>query len=545
MINKKRYRFRVILPAFPHFNIYSRIAKVTTSLGPICVATSASKLDKWDVEVIDENNCHSQFCPKDHSGYPDHRKLQQCRPADVVGFYGSLSSTIPRVYKLASLYQSLGARTITGGKHVENLPEEALNHNLDAVVIGDGEMTIKDVLKAWETNRSLDHIPGIAFSREGKIINTAPRPLLDDFESLPHPNFDLLRYARMKVYPICRTRGCNMNCEFCAVKDKTRCNTPEHLLNQITYLVEHRKARKFFEVSDHFSAHREETMGFCSLLSEYIKKVNLRLSITVQIRISDARDTQLLAAMKEAGITDLAIGYESPIDEDLKAMRKGYLSEDMIGWTNTFHDYGFFIHGMFIFGYPEKTRLLHSRSLSEKVQRFRKFIRKAKIDTVQVLLAVPIPGTDLWERLNREGRLYPLDEIGWEYYDGQFPLFEPDDNLSPEEIQRAVKEIIKPTYNPWRLGEMILNSIIHFPRLVFLPALSILTFRVRYLNRAFWHWKNHYFRNPFIRFGGYIVLKNWVKSFKKDKFLDHLSQARQNTKEKYHLSRFPPSKNKG
>jgi radical SAM superfamily enzyme YgiQ (UPF0313 family) len=509
------------------------------------VASSASKLGKWDVEIIDENNCRSPFCPKDDSGYPDHRKIQRERPADVVGFYGSLSSTIPRLYQLSRLYKSLGTRTVTGGKHVENLPEEALRNHLDVVVIGDGELTIKELLQTWETDQPLYSIAGIAFREGGNIIKTDPRPPIADFEVLPSPNFDLLYYTKMKTFPIWRTRGCNMNCEFCAVKDKTRCDTPEHLLNQIVYLVEHRKARKFFEVSDHFAAHREDTIKFCRLLSDYIKKVNIRISITVQIRINDAQDQELLQAMKSAGINDLAIGYESPVDEDLKAMRKGYQSSDMIKWTKTFHEQGFFIHGMFIFGYPHKNKNHQPVSLAEQVKRFREFIRKAKIDTVQILLAVPIPGTELWNRLNQEGRLYPLDQIGWEYYDGQFPVFEPDDSLTPVEIQEAAKKIMKRTYHPWRLAEIIFNSLIHFPRLVFLPAFSILTFRVRYLTRAFLHWKRLYFRNPSIRFGGYFVLKNWLRNFKKDKYLERLNQARQHLKGKYNLTLFPPSRKKG
>lgn len=532
MINQKRYRCRIILPAFPQFNIYSQIAKVTTSLGPICVATSVSKLENWDVEVIDENNCRSLFCPKDDSGYPDHRKIQQERPADVVGFYGSLSSTIPRLYRLAKLYKSLGAKTVAGGKHVENLPEEALKNHIDCVVIGDGEITIRELLKSWESSLPLSSITGIVFKNGDKAVKTDPRSLLTDFEALPYPNFDLLLYARMKVFPLLRTRGCNMNCEFCAVKDKTRCDTPEHLLNQIAYLVEHRKARKFFEVSDHFAAHRDDTIKFCRLLHNYIEKTNIRISITVQIRINDALDHELIQAMRDASINDLAIGYESPIDEDLQAMRKGYLSQDMIHWTKTLHNHGFFIHGMFIFGYPKRIAHHSSIGLSEKVRRFRKFIRRAKIDTVQILLTVPLPGTDLWKRLDREGRLYPLDQIGWKYYDGQYPLFEPDDGLRPEEIQNAAKRIMKKTYNPWRLVEMIVNTLVHFPRLVFIPAFSIFTFRVRYLNRAFLRWKRQYFRNPSVRFGGYIVLKNWLKNFKKDQFLDRLHRGRQNLKEK-------------
>ncbi len=526
MFSSKRYRLRIILPAFSFFNIYSKIARVTTSLGPICVATAANKLEEWDVEVIDENNCRSRFCPKDEHGYPDHSRLQRERPADVVGFYGSLSSVIPRLYKLAALYKSFGTKTVAGGKHVENLPAEALANNVDVVVIGEGENTIKELLLAWQERQPLEQIAGIVFTKKGETIKTAKRPLIKDFERLPCPDFNLLLYAKLKLYPVGRIRGCNMNCEFCMVKDKIRCLTPQQLMNQIAYLVENRKARKFFEVSDHFAADRSEAITFCRLLRDYQNKVNVRLSMTVQIRNNDAKDTELLQAMKEAGIRDLAIGFESPIDEELKAMRKGYLSKDMIRWTNTFRDYGFFIHGMFIFGYPAKKKSNHHLTLEEKIKRFRTFIKKAKIDTVQVLLTVPLPGTDLRKRLEKEGRIYSMEHIGWEYYDGQFPLFEPDDGITPEAVQSAVTRIMSRIYCIWRLGEIFINIVFHFPRLVFLSAPSIISFRVKYITRSFLHWKKHYFRNPLIRFGGYIILKNWIKKFKKDKFLQSLAKAR-------------------
>lgn len=114
----------------------------------------------------------------------------------------------------------------------------------------------------------------------------------------------------------------------------------------MSFLVETGKAGKFFETSDHFAANRDDTIAFCRMLRDYQEKVKVKISMTVQTRINDAQDTELLQAMKEAGIQNLAIGFESPIDDELKAMRKGYLSGDMIRWTKTLHQYGFFIHGM-------------------------------------------------------------------------------------------------------------------------------------------------------------------------------------------------------
>jgi hypothetical protein len=73
---------------------------------------------------------------------------------------------------------------------------------------------------------------------------------------------------------------------------------------------------------------------------------------------------------------------------------------------------------------------------------------------------------------------------------------------------------------------MLFNVVIHFPRVVFLSLLSITTFRFRYIVRAFLKWKRRYFRNEFIRFGGHILFRQWLKRFKEDNFLQLLQKAK-------------------
>lgn len=523
---KKRYLFRIIIPAFPSFNIYSGIAKTTTALGPICIATVANKLARWDVEVIDENNCRSRFCPKDDSGRPDHLALQASRPADVVGFYGSLSSTIPRLYEIAELYRSRNVLTVTGGKHVENLPEEALQNHLDIVVFGDGEDAIVEILSAWENDQDFESIPGIAIQKDGRMFKTADHPLITDFTAYPFPDFNLIRYAKLSLYPLNRVRGCNNRCEFCAVKDRTRCSSPRWMMAQIEHLVETQNAGVFFEASDHFAADKDETIEFCHLLAAYQAKIGRKLSMNIQTRITDARYPDLLEAMKQANINMVCIGYESPIDAELIAMKKGYLSKDMVRWTEIFHEYGFFIHGMFMFGYPQKPENAVHMTLDERVSRFKAFIKAAKIDTIQLLLTVPLPGTELRERLTEENRLYALSRIGWEYYDGQFPVFEPDDGIPPEDLQKAVVGIMSRYYHLRNLFNISVTIVFHFPRMVFLPAFSIVTLKVRYLTRAFQKWYRRYFRNTAIRLGGFFIIHNWFKQFRRSEFLKRLELAR-------------------
>jgi radical SAM superfamily enzyme YgiQ (UPF0313 family) len=533
---KKRFLFRIIIPAYPKFTIYTNSTGIMTALGPLCIATAAGKLDHWDVEVIDENNCRSRHCPRTGEGYPDHEALQSIRPADVVGFYGSMSSSVPRLYEVASYYKSAGALTLAGGKHIEFLPGEGLSRGLDIAVLGEGEEAIRSVLLAWERTRNetsrdrwmqeLSAIPGLGFLKNGGTFLTEARPVNMDLDSLPFPDFGYLLYGKIRIYPVNRTRGCNMNCEFCTVKDKTRTASPQWMVNQIIHLVETRGARKFFDTSDHFAADREEAIEFCNLIADYQKRSGITLYFIVQTRITDAKYPELLEAMKRANIRMIAIGYESPIDEELIMMNKGYVSRDMIKWSREFHKYGFYIHAMMIFGYPLSKEHQSGLSLKERVSRFRKFISQARVDTTQVLLAIPFAGTELRERLEKENRVFPVSRIGWEYYDGQFPIFEPDDGTTPEENMFAVIDIMGRFYSARNIFRLFVSIVFHFPRMFILPLFSLLSFRMKFLSKVFSRWYHDHMRNPVLRFGGSFIVRKWKKHLKVNGFRERLLGAR-------------------
>ena len=517
--SRKRHRFRIVIPAYPAFNIYSRIAARTTALGPVCVATAANEIGRWDVEVIDENNLR-RYGPRGDSGGADHEFLQQQRPADVVGFYGGLTSTIPRLYHIARFYKDRGAVTIAGGQHfVQNNIAEALSRGIDYVVIGEGEQTIKELLQAVEGKMDVSEVQGVAYLDDGRVVHTAEREPLTDFDRFPLPDFSLVRYAKIKIYPVERIRGCGMNCEFCTVKGRPRCASPERLLGSISVLVETRGAKHFFIVDDLFGQQRDETIRFCNMLSDYQRDIGKRLITTVQIRLDKARDPELLSAMRQAGISTVAIGFESPVEEDLTAMNKHVKAQDMLTLTKVFHKFGFWVHGMFIFGYPMEQNVSFKMPVKERVKRFRRFIRKAKVDTVQVLLPVPLPGTRLRQRLQEQNRVYPNHEVGWEYYDGNFPLFEPDEPMRAEEMQRSIKKIMGSFYT-FKHMFFVALSIFSFPTLLlFLHNLGL-------------GWRRWYrcWRNNLIRFGGWITIRKWTSEFKKDGFSQKLQKAKEHLK---------------
>ena len=497
--------FRLIIPAFPELNIFTRVVQRTTALGPVIVATAASKLWGWRVEVIDENNCKG--APKDENGFLDHRALQAQSPAEVVGFYCGLSSTIPRVWKLAQFYRAMGATTIAGSWHTHYAPEEALKKGIDIVVHGDGEMVVRQILMSIEKGESIENIAGISFLDKKGGYRNNPVEILDmeNLNLLPYTDFGLVRFAKIKLHPIGRIRGCSRNCEFCSVKGKPRWASGQFLFDQVQWLVETRKASEFFIVDDRLEEDREGALFFFDRIAQ---KYGKSLDFTVQARLEAAQDKEFLTAMKKAGVRVVCIGYESPIDEELQAMRKGYSSRDMLRWTRMYHNIGFLIHAMFIWGYPSKKISGIRLSTKKRAKRFRTFVRNARLDTVQILRAIPLIGSELRARLEKDKRLFPLEVLPWERYDGNYACFKPKD-MSLRELQEVPTKLMKGFYDPMSL---------------FRIALKTLAFPIDYMIRGWDTWYRSW-RNDLRKYGGHLVIKRWAKCYKRDDFVRKLESV--------------------
>ena len=256
-------------------------------------------------------------------------------------------------------------------------------------------------------------------------------------------------------------------------------------------------------------------MELCYELKEYQDRIGKRLDFTAQIRLDRAKDPELLLAMRQAGINMVCIGFESPIAEELKAMNKHINCQEMLSYTRVFHKFGFLVHGMFIFGYPMEDGQSFGMTASQRVKRYQAFIRKARIDTIQILLPVPLPGTQLSERLKRQNRIYAIGDVGWEYYDGNFPVFEPDFPLSAEQMQAAQRKIMASFYRFGFLFKIGLN-ILTFPEIVLF---------LHNIKPGWERWYRHW-RNDLIRFMGWIIIRKWNLDFNKHRFLEKLQSAK-------------------
>jgi len=496
--------FRMIIPVFPGVNIFTRQAKKTTALGAIMVATAANKLWGWRVEVIDENNYRKG--PRDSNGLPDHAVLQRERPATAVGFYCGLTSTIERVWELAEFYHQQEIFTIAGAWHALYCPEETLNHNIDVVVHRDAERIIQQILSNLEKEKFLENISEISFLENGQLKTNASEVVevfgLDpNLSNLPFPDFGLLRYGKIKLYPISRVRGCSRHCEFCSVNEKPHWASAKHLFETINWLIETRKAKKFFLVDDNLTEDLKGTMRFFNMIAD---KHGNRFDFSIQMRLDLAKNTEFLQVIKKAGVRTACIGVESPINEDLMAMHKGYASDKMLEWLKILQRY-VKTHIMLIAGYPLEERNVFL-SAREIVKRFRKFIREAHPDSVHVMLPGPGVGTKLRKRLEKTGRLFSQEVVSWSKYDGRFVCFRPDKNMSIRELQEMPFKIMGRFYNRWSSVRIAIRTII---------------FPVDYIVRGWKNWRRDWTRDV-VRFGGYLLMKKWKTKQQTDKFIEKL-----------------------
>lgn len=482
--------FRLITPRFPAFNEYARTARSTTALGPILTATAAAQTPGWTIEVIDENNLRRLPHELRSKNFINHQALE---PASIVGLCVDWSVTAPRAFELAGIYNRLGALTIAGGHHVRCLPEEALRNGVDIVVLGEGETTMAEILKAYAefrrvilergaNNQNYDFtalltdclslIPGIAFiDSAGKTIINQPIKKPRDCRPKIQPDFNLLRYAKVDVYPLQWRRGCPFNCEFCVAKKKLESAKPQELLDTVKHYAENFGATDFFVVDDYFGGRDTPTKQALQLLINYRQQLGRKLSFSIHIQLSDCVDKELLELLWRAEVKTVRFVYRPPIKQELESGQSYSWLNNAVYYTKLWRRAGFKVHGLFMFAYPYPTAKSENGEevvvltdnygnytcpkvpLADQERQTKKFIRRLGLDELSISLAVPVPGTELRQQLEQAGRLLDLP---WHYYDGGHPLYQ-SPNQEPEELYQALNRI-KKNFRNWRYYARRLSS---------------------------------------------------------------------------------------
>jgi len=382
------------LPGFVERN---RVIASLPSLGLLTLAgLTPASIDTSYLEVADIADC---------AGVPEE--------FDVVAI-SSFSAQINEAYALADRYRSLGSKVILGGLHVSAVPDEARAH-ADAIVIGEGETVWPQVMA--DLTESGESLHQVYDARNASF----------DLSQSPMPRFELLDHERYNRLTVQTQRGCPFRCEFCAASIRISPNYKTKPVSRVIAEIREIKSlwkRPFIEFADD-NTFVNKTHG--KQLVRALTKEKIRWFTETDISLAD--DVELLDMMKDSGCAQVLIGLESTSLSSLDGLeqRANWKARQLDRYMEAIRriqDRGITVNGCFVLG-------LDGAGV-ESFEDIWKFVRESGLFEVQITVQTAFPGTPLYERLRREGRL--LREEEWELC----TLF--DVNFRPEKMSVAELE---------------------------------------------------------------------------------------------------------
>ena len=292
---------------------------------------------------------------------------------------------------------------VVGGIHVTILRDAILRENsqFDYAVIGEGEVTLAELVRCLADNGDPAEVNGIVFRRTpgNDVYSTPPRPLLSDLDELPFPARFLVKKEHYLWTPpkqgpspiasVITQRGCPFKCAFCSQHSmftrKVRARSVDNVLDELEEIVNRQGIRHIMILDDTFVLSKERAMRICA----GIKKRRLVFTWENMSR-ADLVDREVLETMADAGLVRMSFGIESGDQEILDRIHKGTTLEQIrqaYAWAK---EAGIETRGSAIIGHPGET----AKSAWKTIR----FLRSLKeLNQVYINIMVPYPGTEVYE----------------------------------------------------------------------------------------------------------------------------------------------------
>lgn len=297
---------------------------------------------------------------------------------------------------------------VVGGHHATVRPADFNDSSFNAVVIGEGTVTLCELLSAKETGRPLREVSGVGIPSPAGMLFTAPRPYtpLDD---LPFPARDLTERYRNSYFsewfkPLASIRtslGCTARCSFCALWAITGGNylrrNPDTVVEELLTITE---SNVFFCDDESMCDTRR-----MDLLADRIKAAGIRKNFFLYARVDTiVRHPELFKKWAEIGLAQVFVGMEDFSDARLAAMKKGVTTDQQIQAARILKEMGVMMYASFMVD-PDYSR--------EDFRTLTAYIRKLKLNHATFTVMTPLPGTELHatreaELLSTKPELYDM-----------------------------------------------------------------------------------------------------------------------------------------
>ena len=442
-------RITLIEPEPAGFHVFSRFPMPRLGL-PILGAIL--KRQGYDVQI--------------HVGACKPAELRAYAESDLIGL-STTTSTAPVAYRLADAFRQMGKLVLIGGVHATFLPEDALQH-ADFVLRGEAEDGFPLFLHCLNEGGDLSQVPGLSYRHGDAMIHNPDPPFVEDLDRLPFPDFGLItsKTALFDI-PIQASRGCPFPCNFCSVTKmfgrKVRFRSVGSVIAELRQIP---KPSVFF-YDDNFCARPE----FTKSLLETMLREGLKLDyFSAQVRADMTRDLEMMKLFHAAGGRQVYVGFESVNPESLKAYDKRQSIDEISSSMEVFRRFKIHVHGMFVIGSDYDDAQTARKTL--------RFARKTGMDSIQLMMLTPLPGTEMYRDLEQQGRILTRD---WSLYDAHHAVFLPT-RMTPLQLQRSAISGMSHFYSPRRiLGGLMLRDFFKASR----AAMGM------YIIRR-WKWENRH-----------------------------------------------------
>src|SRR5215468_6035042 len=388
---------------------------------PLGLLTISAMLpDAWERRLVDMN-------------------IQPLKPSDMewadVVFCSAMLVQKDSLRRVVALCKAEGKRVVIGGPYVttsaEHLPEA------DHLFLGEAETILPEFVRDVERGAAK------------RIYQAAERPALS---AAPIPDFrlaDLRRYSAMSVQ---YSRGCPFQCEFCDIIEiygrVPRTKSNEQMLAELDALYLAGWRGLVFIVDDNFIGNKRNVKNFLPHLAEWSERHGRPFSFLAEASLNLADDDELLGLMKSAGLRRVFIGIETPVEQTLKEALKGQNTRrDMLAAVRKIQSYGMEVMAGFIVGFDNDPEDIFQRQID--------FIRESAIPLAMVGLLTALPDTQLWKRLEREGRLLGEDATG----NNTVCTFNFKTRLDPAFLVLGYQRIMRTIYGPREYYARVLDSL--------------------------------------------------------------------------------------
>ncbi|MEM9418750.1 MAG: radical SAM protein [Planctomycetota bacterium] len=414
--NTSRFRVTLVHPCVGRTAGMKRYIR-TWKMQPLPVATIAGLLpDDIDRRFYDDR---LETIPYDE-------------PTDLV-MISVETYTAKRSYQIASEFRRRGVPVVMGGFHATLCTDEVARF-AESVVVGEAEQTLYRVIDDYR------------YSKPQKIYRTESRPEL----ATVRPDRSVFRGKKyLPIGLVEFARGCRFKCDFCAIQSYFSATQTHRPIDAVIEEVKRvkRPGQMIFFIDDNICSDLDAAKAFMRAM------IPLGIRWVSQSSINVAYDEEALALLKQSGCQGLLIGLESLSPDTLKRMNKGFnlMNGGPAVALENFRRHGLRIYGTFVFGYDTDTPETCRTTLD--------FARENGLFIAAFNHITPFPGTPLYERLQKQGRL--LYESWWldERYRYNMVPFKPT-HMTERELETLCLDARKEFYSwpsIWQRGKSSAN----------------------------------------------------------------------------------------